>query len=200
MVMAFANGSKAGLDQLLHGWVEIAVLQRAFKLRLDMIFAALDLGNDRRIVASPVSASRKPRNARCARRARCHRPRDAAQFRGLLLKNVDDRLALVGAARKMSRNCAALALRRPAIAIDTVERGGDNELTRADIRVVKHLKSFRENSGQASCDSFTHPTSADPQSCVGLALAPHFIEPFSRTHHKTGHFGALRLRGAQPDT
>ena len=51
LVMAFANRGKAGLDQLLHDRVQIPVLQRAFKLRLDMIFAAFDLGNDRRIVA-----------------------------------------------------------------------------------------------------------------------------------------------------
>src|SRR3546814_20749785 len=51
LVMAFAHRGKARLDELANRGIEIPVGERALIFRLDMILAALDLGDDGVIVA-----------------------------------------------------------------------------------------------------------------------------------------------------
>ena len=129
-----------------------------------MVLAALDFGNDRRIVTitgQRVAQAQKRAVRRCQHGAVVFGI--AAKLAHLRLKRGDDGLALVGAAQKdVAKLCRIGFFGSLAIAIDAVERGGDQRIERADILVVKHLKSFRENSGASIMRCLTHPTSADP--------------------------------------
>src|SRR3546814_11209316 len=62
LVMAFAHRGKARLDELANRGIEIPVGERALIFRLDMILAALDLGDDGVIVTLPGQHS--PHTAR----------------------------------------------------------------------------------------------------------------------------------------